>query len=80
MSDKDQQHEKAEVQFIVQSKGFCMKAQLHLHGNQTEDEFCEEIREALSELAGGEAARIAYRAWHEGNAKFEIEKMTRGEG
>lgn len=27
-----------------------------------------------------EAVRIAYRAWHEGNAKFEIEKMTRGEG
>lgn len=80
MSGKEQQHEDAEVEFIVQSKGFCMKVQLHLHGSQTEDEFCEEIREVLSAMDNEGATRMAYQSWHAMKAKIEIEKMTRGKG
>lgn len=81
MSDKGhQQHEGFQLQFVIQSKGFCLSAMMHLHDNQTEDEFCEDIGTALKEMAGGEDARIAYRAWHEAKAKQEIESMTRGEG
>ena len=80
MSDKEQQHEDAELQFVVQSKGFCMKVQLHLHGSQTEDEFCKEIREVLSAMDDEGVARMAYQSWHAMKAKIEIEKMTREKG